>query len=199
MKGFAAPNFVHGRDSKYIGHLSESRREQFSENLNSNELPSVLENLTLNDLHIQETLELMGNSTMLENWENLKDALKQAQKVVLEPDKLAASQKNTLTPKIAFEKINEILNTHSTDMEAWNKILELNERQRKLQETNAKIQLFNLEMSLKASKLVPVEYFQETLRILAEIFDIAPPEVRAEQLRALQKTVNAMPEAIKNR
>lgn len=198
LKGFASSNFITGRHSKYLNHLPESKRERFDELLTLNEIPSLMENIALNDENLRETFELLDDSTMLERWNNLKAAFKLARLVILEPHKLTDLQKSTLTPEIVLDNINEILNAESNNTKVWNRINDLNERSRKLQLSESKIRLNNIEKSIKDNTYAPVEWVRRIVRDLSEIFELAPEEVRRDQLRMLQMKYNALPETVKN-
>jgi hypothetical protein len=198
FKGFASPNFKHGRNSKFLNHLPDSIKERFTENLSHKEA-SVLDEIALTTLHLQEHAQLLDDSTILERWNELKAAIESARRVILEPSKLTAKeQKQNLTPQSVFDRITELVESHSRNNRVWKKIHEINEKQRKLQMTYSRIQLNNTEYSIKANQYVPVEYVRQFVKTVAGLFDMSPEDIRLEQFRALQAKYNAMPENIKN-
>jgi hypothetical protein len=143
-QGFASPNFKHGRHSKYLNHLPESKRARFDLSLEQSKAASVAEEIGITTVHQQELLELLDDSTIVERWHSVTAAIEQARKFFLEPEKLTKIEAQTLT-----------------------------------------------------NKYIPVEFVRQFVRTVAEIFDLAPEEIRLEQLRALQARYNALPETIK--
>ncbi len=196
-KAFASPNFIHGRHSKYLKHLPKLQKEQFQDNVSANELPTVLENIALTDLNIAEAVEMLDDSTMIERWNDLTVAIELARLVVLEPDQLTGEQKKTLTPQTAFAMISEIVNSQSNDEKIWNKINDLNERQRKLQLTSSRIQANNLDKAIKEKEYLPAEYIHQIFGALAEIFELAPHDLKMQQLDMLMEKFDALPDKVK--
>jgi hypothetical protein len=196
-QGFASPNFKHGRHSKYLNHLPESKRARFDLSLEQSKAASVAEEIGITTVHQQELLELLDDSTIVERWHSVTAAIEQARKFFLEPEKLTKIEAQTLTKEIVLDRLQDLTDEHNESIRLWEKIHDINDKMRKLNESQSKIQLNNIDISIKENKYIPVEFVRQFVRTVAEIFDLAPEEIRLEQLRALQARYNALPETIK--
>lgn len=199
LKGFAHPRFKDGSRSKYLKHLPESKQLRFDDNADPEGVPSVSEELNLARLHLQEVLEMLADSTLFDNWQSIRAAVRELEEIVLSPNEFEDLQGFGFekTPEMLFQRIDELFTKNAEAIRTWNVVHDLNERIRKMEETNSKLRLQNLEEDTERSKLVPVEVFSKFVLEAGKQFELSPPEIRKTQLYGLAVAFDALPRIIR--
>jgi hypothetical protein len=191
-KGFAAPSFKTGKHSKYINHLPDAKREQFTRNAEFNNKVDISEEISITTTHLQELLELLEDATLIEKWKEILTA------VAALGDAINNDGLNSrLTPAQAFEQLTTRIDSVSAGLKLWGNIHALTEKITKMSEAHAKIQSTNLDLSIKLNKHVPVEFVRAFMDSCGAVFDQAPEPLRTEQLQALQRRFEDLPDAVK--
>ena len=199
LAAFASPSFKHGNRSKYLKHLSASKQSRFDENIELAKLPALDDEIALTITHTQELIELLDDSTMLENWGGICSSFAKLRDALNEPEQLDGEiyDHPEVTVEFALSMLENNLAQVSETMKVWTQIHQLNEQSRKLQESHSKIRLANLDEAIKQNKYVPVEFVQSFIASCADLFQMSPPEIRKEQLIGLQNRFNSLPEVVR--
>lgn len=196
-KGFAAAAYKHGRHSKYLNHLPSSKQERFEANArDATGAPSLTEEINLTMLHLQEVVEMLGDSTFFANWQSVRSLVRDLKIAVYEPE-FKDGKRKTPEPRVIFNNLDMFFVKISGALRTWNEIHDLNEKLRKLQESNSKLRLQNLEEDQERGKLVPAEIFRAFVLEVGKLFELSPADVRRIQMDGLQSAFGAQPKVIR--
>jgi hypothetical protein len=194
--GFAAANFKHGRHSKYLKHLSESKQLRFNDLDDQPTPPSVREETDLIVLQIQQMLETLSDTTVFENWSQIRKNCKSLRKAVRNAFK---DQESKPSPEVKaiLDHLDELFAIGTGNWKTWEQINKKIEQIRKLKETESKLLTRNLKEEQIRMKVVPVEIFHKFVMEVGTQFELSPGEIRKQQMHGLAAAFNALPPVIR--
>ena len=195
-KGFQSPHYKHGRHSRYLNHLPPSERARFAENADTLKIPSIQDEINLTQIHLQELLETLPDSTLFENWTKIRAVVKNLQTAVADPPG-DNEQPSSPSPAEYFEQLDKLFRHTESSIKTWDRIHPLIDRLRCLQETHNKLRVSALAEAEKLWQLVPVAVFREFATECVKQFDLSPGDIKITQIDGVAAAYNILPKVIR--
>ncbi len=188
-KGFEHYKLKDGSRSKYLSHLPESLKTDFTKNFNADDIQSLREQVAVSNVRTQQLLALLSDGDFGNLWRDVKDTI--------------ASIANgypvgvDITGDIA--KLQNLAQIGESNFKTWQQINEQSERTRKLADTQIKLELGNLDRQIKEYSYIPKEFVRAFVLEMADVvMKLSPESVRHEQLSLIQKHFMALPPVIRD-
>lgn len=194
-KGFASPHFVSGKHSKYLKHLPAGAQGAFEENVNQNEHASLIENMALADIHLQKLLALLGEGTLVEYFQSIRETVRTLQEVVCDPPERDKNGEEVprLPAEFYFSQLSTIFGLINSKTQLYKQIEQANDHVRKLAESQVKIEAANLDAAIKTNNYLPRQFVWDFITALADVLRLSPEDIRKQQLKMLQDRFDSLP------
>ncbi len=189
MKGFESPSLKTGAHSKFLSHLPDALKTDYTDVYNANEARSLEEQLALSDIRTQQLLELLKDGDLANLWSEMKASL-----VMLEE---CAENGVDITPPL--RELQRIAQIGEQNFLTWQQINNQNEQTRKLADTQIKLELGHLDRQIKENNYIPKEFVRAFVLKMADVvMELSPESIRHEQLSRIQKHFMSLPPVIRD-
>jgi hypothetical protein len=188
-RGFEHPNFKNGKRSKFLSHLPESLKTDFTKNLDIDDAPSVREQVAISNVRTQQLFALMSDGDLGNQWRDVKDTI-----VSLKNNyRLGVDITDDITGLENLARLAE------SNFKTWQQINNQNEQTRKLAATQIKLELGDLDRQIKENNYIPKEFVRAFVLELADVvMKLSPESIRHEQLSLIQKRFMSLPPVIRD-
>ncbi len=188
-RGFKHPNFKHGKRSKFLSHLPDALKTDYTEIFNANQAQSLEEQLTLSNLRTQQLLTLLQNGDLADLWSSMTASLSML--------KECAATGADINPAVA--ELERIAQIGEQNFLTWQQINNQNEQTRKLAESQVKVELGHLDRQIKENNYIPKEFVRAFVLKMADVvMKLSPESIRHEQLSQIQKHFMSLPPVIRD-
>ncbi len=189
-QGFEHPNLTNGKRSKFLSHLPDALKTDFTKNFNADDAQNLREQVAVSNVRTQQLLALLKDGDLGNMWLRMR-ALLSALRDSLES--VAADASGIIAQLENIAQIGE------TNFLTWQQINNQNEQTRKLAESQMKLELGNLDRQIKENNYIPKEFVRAFVLEMADVvMKLSPESVRHEQLKQIQKRFMALPPVIRN-
>jgi hypothetical protein len=189
LKGFESPSLKTGAHSKFLSHLPDALKTDYTDVYNANQAQSLEEQLALSNLRTQQLLTLLQNGDLADLWSSMKASLSML--------KECAANGEDITPPL--RELQRIASIGEQNFLTWQQINNQNEQTRKLADTQIKLELGHLDRQIKENNYIPKEFVRAFVLKMADVvMELSPESIRHEQLSRIQKHFMSLPPVIRD-